>query len=205
MEENSTQTETAGIGKKGVIIAIVALVAVIAIGYLAYHALAGESAQPQAVSSAERPSGLSEDAILLADYDSTVYDATGRPSTMTQIADGKPLVINFWATWCPYCIQEMPDFLEIYNDYRNRASFAFVDCVDGQRETVEDGSSWLEENGFEDLPAYYDTKQEAQMAYGASSLPTTVVASAEGEILTISPGAISPERMRSALDSLLAE
>ena len=140
---------------------------------------------------------------MLADYDATVYTETGTPFAISKIADGKPLVINFWATWCPYCIQEMPDYLDIYRDYGDRVSFAFVDCADGTRETVDKAAAWLTDNGFADLPAYYDTKQEAQYMYGATSLPTTVVISSSGEVMTVSPGMIDPDLMRSALDSLL--
>lgn len=139
---------------------------------------------------------------MLADYDVTVYTEFGDARTLTQIANGKPLVMNFWATWCPYCVQEMDDYQHIYDDYADRVSFAFIDCADGQRETVDDGARWLFDNEYT-LPAFYDTTQQAQYAFGASALPTTVVVSAEGEILTVSAGAIDADLMRSALDSLL--
>ena len=57
---------------------------------------------------------------MLADYDATVYTESGMPFAFSEIADGKPMVVNYWATWCPYCVQEMPDFLEIYRDYSGR-------------------------------------------------------------------------------------
>lgn len=194
--------------KRGPIIALVALVIVLAAGFFAYDALS--SSHGQAVSSASasaasepewaEPSGTGP---MLADYDATVYTETGTPLSFSKIADGKPLVINFWATWCPYCVQETPDYLDIYRDYEGRVSFAFVDCTDGSRETVDKAATWLADNGFGDLPAYYDTKSEAQYMYGASSLPTTVVVSAGGEVMTVSPGMIDPDLLRSALDSLL--
>lgn len=209
-QENAAQGASKRATKRGPIIALVALVVVLAVGFIAYDALtagngqAGSSASAAASSSEEpswaAPSGTGP---MLADYDATVYTETGTPLAFSEIADGKPLVVNFWATWCPYCIQEMPDYLDIYHDYQDRVSFAFVDCADGTRETVEMGAAWLEENGFEDLPAYYDTKLEAQYMYGVSSLPTTVVVSAGGEVMTVSPGMIDATLMRSALDSLL--
>ena len=140
---------------------------------------------------------------MLADYDATVYTESGAPFAFSEIADGKPLVVNYWATWCPYCVKEMPDYLEIYRDYSGRVSFAFVDCADGKRETVDKAAAWLADNGFAELPAYYDVESEAQYLYRVTSLPTTVVVSASGEVMTVSPGTIDPDTLRSALDSLL--
>ena len=64
-------------------------------------------------------------------------------------------------------------------------------------------SAWLADNGFAELPAYYDVESEAQYLYRVTSLPTTVVVSASGEVMTVSPGTIDPDTLRSALDSLL--
>ena len=87
--------------------------------------------------------------------------------------------------------------------FSGRVSFAFVDCADGKRETVDKAAAWLADNGFAELPAYYDVESEAQYLYRVTSLPTTVVVSASGEVMTVSPGTIDPDTLRSALDSLL--
>lgn len=226
VESEHIQAEQRRNGRKfGPLIALVALVVVIAGGAFAYNGLthsdamnsgAGSSASASGAGSASASasgagssSGSSfnstsrrDGALYLSDRDSTVYTETGAPLSLSTIAAGKPLVINFWATWCPYCIQEMDDFQAIYNDYGNSVSFAFIDCVDGQRETVESGARWMREQGLT-LPAYYDTSYEAVRDFGASSLPTTVVVGADGEILAVSVGAIDPTRMRNALDALL--
>jgi len=140
---------------------------------------------------------------MLADYDATVYTDSGESLRLSDITEGKPLVVNFWATWCPYCVEELPDFQKIYAEYGERVSFAFVDVADGQRERAEDAAAWLVAQGYDDLPAYYDTSLEAVSAFGVTSYPTTVVVSGEGEILTVSPGKIDPALLRQALDSLV--
>ncbi|MBQ3301094.1 MAG: hypothetical protein IJH04_02870, partial [Eggerthellaceae bacterium] len=84
-----------------------------------------------------------------------------------------------------------------------RVSFAFIDCADGTREKVADAAAWLRDNGYDVLPAYYDTELRAAYTFGAMQLPTTVVVAADGEILAIQAGAIDPALMRSALDSLI--
>lgn len=186
--------------RTGLIIAIVALIAVLAGGVIAYNALA----QSGALKNSTTAPASSESSPRLENHNSTVYTAEDVPFLLTEIADGKPLVINFWATWCPYCIQEMDDYQEIYNEYADRVAFAFIDCVDGQRETVADGAAWIAENGYT-FPVYFDTDFDAVRDFGAANLPTTVIVSADGEILANKPGVIDPDRMRASLDSLLAE
>ena len=88
------------------------------------------------------------------------------------------------------------------------AKFAFSEIADGKplvvkRETVDKAAAWLADNGFAELPAYYDVESEAQYLYRVTSLPTTVVVSASGEVMTVSPSTIDPDTLRSALDSLL--
>ena len=199
-----------GGSKRGVVYALIALVLVVAGAAFAYSFLTKSGAAPSETDNAAAAMGeaaqessgeaSNREAIYLKDYNSTVYTEQDIPLLLTEIADGKPLVVNFWATWCPYCIQEMDDFQQIFDEYGERVSFAFIDCVDGQRETVESGATWMREQGYT-LPAYFDTDYDAVRDYGASSLPTTVVAGADGEILTVSVGAINPEKMRAALDA----
>ena len=162
----------------------------------------GESASTNSDTATNPSDASAEQLPRLTDYDATVYTENGDARTLTQIADGKPLVINFWATWCPFCIEEMGDFQQIFNDYEGRVSFAFIDCVDGSRETVDDGAKWLFENGYT-LPAYYDTTSEAVYSYGASALPTTVLVAANGDIMDITPGRIDATLVRDALDKLV--
>ena len=180
---------------------LVALLVGAFVGHNLLVARQNGSAQPTAQEVGSAASG--DDVLLLADHDATVYTALGDSLRLSEIADGKPLVINFWATWCPYCVDELPDFQDIYAEYCDRVSFAFVDAADGQRERVDDAAAWLVEEGFDDLPAYYDSSQEAMVSFGAYALPTTVVVSAEGEILTITAGRIDATLMRGALEQLV--
>jgi thiol-disulfide isomerase/thioredoxin len=162
-----------------------------------------QDAAQTAPSEAAEPASTDADALMLADYDATVYTELDEPVLLSAIADGKPLVMNFWATWCPYCVQEMPDFKDIYERFGDQVNFAFIDVTDGQRETRDKAAAWLADNGFDELPAYYDTDLAASTAFGAHSLPTTVVVSADGQILTVSPGVIDPELLSGALAGLV--
>jgi thiol-disulfide isomerase/thioredoxin len=155
--------------RRGLLISAIALVAVLAVAFVGYNVLgqhmrgddpaaSAETVEPEPEVAGPDAGAASEEAApQLADFDATVYTLDGEPVSLTQIADGKPIVLNFWATWCPYCVQEMPDYLEIYREYGDRVSFAFIDATDGRRETVEIASKWLDDNGFAELPGYYDT------------------------------------------------
>lgn len=193
--------------KRGALIAAALLILVMAAGFVGYGMLANkESAQsdaPQTKTTTGEASPEEETSYpLLKDYDATVYTSAQEQVKLTQIANGKPLVINFWATWCPYCIEEMPDYQRLYNEYADRVSFAFIDQTDGNRETVAMAQAWLQENGYAELPAYYDTELDASSTFGARSLPTTIVVSADGQIVSATAGMIDAAAMRSLLDTL---
>ena len=199
--------------KRGAIIAAVALVLVLVGAGAAYVVLSGQrsSASSSSVSSSVSASAVASSssankgAPQLADYDATVYTADGEAKKLSEIANGKPLVINFWATWCPYCVQEFPDYKTLLSEYGDSVSFAFVDAPGSKGETVQKAQDWLAQNGFEEFPAYYDNELEASSNFGARSLPTTVVVAANGEIQGASAGAINLQRMRNALYTLTHE
>ena len=110
--------------KNKTLIWIVAFAAFIAVAYFAYGALA-ESRQPTAATSAE-------DLVPAPDF--IVYDAEGTAFRLSDFK-GKPVVVNFWASWCPPCRSEMPHFDQVYSEVKDDVMFMMVDLVDGQRET----------------------------------------------------------------------
>lgn len=186
--------------KKSAIIIVIALVAVVALGIVAYNVLSSNNAGAGSGSGAansELPSALQP---KLSHVNSVVEDEMENSYDLVGIADGKPLVINFWATWCPHCIKEMPAFQAAFEQYGDRVSFAMIDTVDGTRETVEDGSAFVFENGFT-FPVYYDVKQNAAIDFGVSVMPATVIFDAEGNVVYSKAGAMDID----TLNSLLAD
>ncbi len=181
------------------------LAVVLAVGFVGRDLLERRQASELAAQEASEPaeSDAADDAIMLADHDTTVYTDLGEPISFADIANGRPLVINFWATWCPYCVDELPDFQKIVADYGDRVAFAFVDVADGQRERADDARQWLIDNGFDDLPDYYDRDMAAVTSFGVYAYPTTVIVSAEGEVLTISAGRIDAALLRGTLNQLV--
>ena len=60
------------------------------------------------------------------------------------------VVLNFWATWCPYCVMELPELLALHEELQERGDAAILLLVqiDGEWETVESGTAYLAEQGI---------------------------------------------------------
>ncbi len=135
--------------------------------------------------------------------DFTVYDIDRNPVNLSDFF-GKPILINFWATWCPPCKSELPDFDRVYADYGEDVVFMMVNMTDGSRDTVESASAFTADNGYS-FPVYYDCDLNAAYTYGASSIPMTVLIGADGNIVGGQVGVLTEEQLRIILDTELAK
>ena len=133
----------------------------------------------------------------------TVYDIDGNLHSLSDF-QGKPVILNFWATWCGYCKMEMPDFEEAYQQYGEDIHFLMVNVTDGVQETVEKASAFIAEQGFT-FPVYYDTDMTAALSYNISGLPVTYLLDAEGGIVAWQQGMLTAATLQSGIDMLLAE
>ena len=120
--------------------------------------------------------------------DFTVQDADGKAVKLSDFL-GKPIVLNFWASWCPPCKGEMPEFNEVYQQVGGDVQFMMVDLVDGSRETKEKGAKYVADMGFE-FPVFFDMDQSVAMTYGVASIPTTYFIDAEGYLVAGAQSAI---------------
>ena len=132
--------------------------------------------------------------------DFTVYDLEGNEVHLTDFF-GKPIVLNFWASWCGPCKSEMPDFNEKYQELGEEIQFLMVNMTDGSRETVEIASEFVAQQGYT-FPVFYDTAQHAAMVYGVYSLPTTFFIDAEGYAVAYAAGAISGDDLLRGIDMI---
>ena len=132
--------------------------------------------------------------------DFTVYDADGNEVHLTDFV-GKPIVLNFWASWCGPCKMEMPDFNEKYLELGEEVQFLMINMTDGSRETVAIASEFIKESGYS-FPVFYDTKMDAANTYGAYSLPMTFFIDAEGYPVARATGAIDAETLMRGIDMI---
>ena len=113
--------------------------------------------------------------------DFTVFDENGNKVKLSDYF-GKPVILNFWASWCYYCKEEMPDFNEAYHNNPD-IQFLMVNVTDGKQETISSAKKFIEDSGY-DFPVFYDTELDAATAYGASGLPMTVFIGKDGKLVT---------------------
>jgi len=133
--------------------------------------------------------------------DFTVYDIDGNAVKLSDHF-GKPIVLNFWASWCGPCKMEMPDFNEKYQELGEEVHFLMINVTDGSRETVESASAFIAEQGYV-FPVFYDTTSMAAMTYGAYSLPSTYFIDAEGHAVARAVGAIDGETLQYGIDMIM--
>ena len=139
----------------------------------------------------------------MAEVPMRVETEDGTAVDLASIADGKPLVANFWATWCGYCMDEMPEFQKLVAEYGGRVSFAFIDQTDGKSETKEGVRAFIIEYGMQDLPVYYDPVDDSFSVFGVERIPVTIVFDAQGTLVEYRDGEIDPVAIRALLDTLV--
>lgn len=132
--------------------------------------------------------------------DFTVYDADGNSVNLSDF-EGKPVVVNFWASWCGPCQMEMPSFEQKYNEYSEEIHFLMVNMTDGGRETVETAKEFMENTEYT-FPVYFDTDMDASKTYRVYSLPTTLFIDAEGYGIAQANGALNAEVLQQGIDMI---
>ncbi|NCC64404.1 MAG: redoxin domain-containing protein, partial [Spirochaetia bacterium] len=160
------------------IIVAISFVALLIIALVAYNALR-ETAEPMSfipqmiessteVETEAAPQQSQEPKMP----DIPFYSLDGTETSFEQIREGRAVVINYWASWCPPCKEELPHFQKAYDTYGDQISFIFLNALDGQRETIQTVTKFIKDFGFTG-PVYTD---EGLFAYifQTNSLPTTV-------------------------------
>ena len=133
--------------------------------------------------------------------DFTFYDAQGTAFSLSEFR-GKPLVLNFWASWCGPCKSEMPDLEAAYRKYGDQIHFLMVDLTDGVQETVEKAAGYIAEQGYT-FPVYFDSDMAGASAYGVTGIPVTYFIDAEGTFAAYYQGAMPAEVLQQGIDLLM--
>lgn len=186
-------------GKVKIIIGVAALAAVIAGASFAYKLLSENYVDNKHISmpSAAPANDAAQTDETMPAPDFIVTDIDGNEYKLSDFF-GKPIVLNFWASWCPPCKAELPDFNNVYEELGKEVTFMMVDLTDGQSETVAKGSKYIEESGYS-FPVYYDTAQDAANTYGISAIPTTLFIHSDGNVIAGHQGQIDEVVLREGI------
>jgi thiol-disulfide isomerase/thioredoxin len=130
-------------------------------------------------------------------YEFVLQDLEGQNVALSQFI-GRPILVNFWATWCGPCRIEMPEIEAVWQEYKDEG---LVVLALDQDESAEDVQAFFDEFGLTFTPLL-DEGNDTSLNFGVpGTLPASVFINAEGEVTAVHRGIMT----RGQLDAFLAE
>jgi cytochrome c biogenesis protein CcmG/thiol:disulfide interchange protein DsbE len=113
---------------------------------------------------------------------------------------GRPVVVNFWASWCPACIAEMPDFEAVHREFGDDVVFIGFAIQDDRR-----ASEQLAEETGVTYTLVEDPPGDFFRAFDGIAMPTTVLLTAEGELAEKHSGLLTRDALSDKIGALLED
>ncbi|MGE5675076.1 MAG: TlpA family protein disulfide reductase [Mycobacterium leprae] len=104
---------------------------------------------------------------------------------------GKPVLVNFWATWCPPCRQEMPDIQAYYTEHEGQVEIVAVNLTEQER-SVGAVAQFMTDRQFT-FPVYLDQNGDTANRYAVQAVPTSYFIDKDGIIRASAKGAMRPQ------------
>jgi thiol-disulfide isomerase/thioredoxin len=145
----------------------------------------------------EAPAKSITDAVKIAALDFKLTDLNGKEVSLSDFK-GKKVFLNFWASWCPPCISEMPDIEKLYTETKDSDLVILAVNLGEDKATVKDFSDTNKYN----FKILLDTEQSVGKQYKISAIPTSYFIDKEGNIVSTVKGSISLEKMKSYISKL---
>lgn len=124
--------------------------------------------------------------------------ASGEKFVLSKNKD-KVVLVNFWATWCGYCTEEMPDIQKLYDEYKDSEDVEIVAINSG--EDTNTVHRYVTTNGYT-LPVGYDAEGTISNDYDIESLPYTFIVNKDGNIVSIFDGATNYDELKKAIEEV---
>lgn len=135
--------------------------------------------------------------------DFTVYNMDGEQVKLSDYKGEKPVVINFWASWCPPCKEEMPFFQDATNTYSSDdIEILMINLTDGRRETKETALNYMKENNY-NMNVMFDIEFSAAESYIINSIPRTIFVDKDGYISGEYSGMINRDLLNDNIEKLI--
>lgn len=189
---------------KGLILGITGFVVFLGLVYAAYNGLTKEYQSSQGGSSGSNSTAGENQSQKLTAPDFTVYDEELNPVKLSDYK-GTPVVLNFWATWCRYCKEEMPYFQqasEAYNE--DDVKILMINMTDGRSETKESAIEYMKSHDYT-MNLLLDIDQEVASQYRVSGIPRTIFIDAEGKVVKDIVGKIDKDTLNTNIEALINE
>lgn len=130
--------------------------------------------------------------------DFTLEDLDGNKVSLSDYKGKKNVFVNFWATWCPPCRQEMPEIEKIYQEYKNKDLVILAVDIGEDKNTV---SKFINENKY-NFKVLLDSDGSVAKAYNTTSIPVSYFIDKNGNIKAKRIGAMTEEQMKSYVKQL---
>lgn len=143
--------------------------------------------------------GYAAPKLKVTDLKNTAWDSSS--------LNNKPTLINFWASWCGYCEEEMPELEKLYQQYQGKINFLAVDLTVSDKE--EDVKHFVKAHHLS-LPIYLDNDGSTMKTYQVVSIPSTFIVDRKGMIVQkiVGPigmnGGVSVSAVKKWFDELIA-
>jgi len=145
------------------------------------------------------PSAIEEiNRVNISNFDWNLVDSSGKTVNFKEM-EGDIILVNFWATWCPPCVAEMPSLNELYKDYGDKITFVFL-----ANDKIKSVNSYLKKNEY-NLPVYYSKDNEPE-ELRSPNIPTTYLIDDQGNIVMKEVGSYNWNsiNVRNQIDEMLA-
>lgn len=193
---------------KKLIVGIAGFAVFLVLVYVAYNGLTkdyqGRTDNSSNNISLENGGGNSDENEKLKAPDFTVYDENMNPVKLSDYA-GTPVVLNFWATWCGYCKDEMPYFQEASENFsEDQVKILMINMTDGRNETKESAMQYMKNNNYT-MKLLLDIDQEVAREFRVSGIPRTIFIDKDGYIIQDMVGKIDAKTLNTKIEELVNE
>lgn len=155
--------------------------------------------EPSAVSQGSVSEGGSEIGQQVADFELESFD--GGKVKLSDFV-GKPVFIDFWAGWCPFCVEEMPEIEKIHQEFGDKLTVLGIHR--SETEEIDAGSKFAKERGVT-YPLLKDSTGQVYktLTGGRQFMPYALYIDKQGKIVKVKAGPKTAEEMRGTVKTLL--